>query len=124
MLAAGAGAVLIGDSGLGTRLSWCRRRVHPYAEKRLTVHAGTLPRGTPAELRLVLAGPALDQPLVIAQRALALDGARQHWDLALDYAHEELVPGRWLYHVEAILDGLTIRSPQIGYTLRPFVFGV
>lgn len=123
-LAAGAGAVLLGDSAFATRLSWCRGRVHPFAEKRLTVHAGSLPAGTPAALRLLVAGPGWAEPLVLAESALTLDSAESFWDLALDYDHPDLVPGRWEFYVEAEVDGRILVSPPIGYTLRPFVFGV
>ncbi len=121
-MAVGTALVAVGDALAPATFAWCGAPVHPLARKTLTVRRGALARGELATLTLEVAGPRLDAPLVVVSTTVQLDDV-QHWDVRLDYAHSELVPGTWRYVARLSSGDVSLLSPSLEYTLLPFFFG-
>ncbi len=99
------------------------RPVHPMASKAIHLVRGGLPDGASAELELWIDGPAFDEPALMLQRAVRLDGDHATWELELPYAHPQLVAGEYAYTVVARVGSATLKSAPVTYQVRPFNFG-
>ena len=123
-VAAGASALLVGDSQGEARLEWCARPVYPLSIQRLYITRGPLPAGSKAELELVVRGPSMEGGEVVLRGQKTLRGKVTLWDVCLLHNHPELIAGHYEYFVRGRAGASTLRSNLISYDLTPFTFGV
>jgi hypothetical protein len=108
------------DAGLW----WSEAKPHPLAKVRCILQPGDLPVGAEVVLTLTVEGPGLDEPMTVAKHQHVIDGEPQAWPLHLSYTHPDLVPGRYVYRVTAVVEDTILTSAPLEYALRPFRFGV
>ena len=117
-------ALLGGDDRTGLKARWGPGRAYPFAVRTCGVDRGVLPEGVEAELRLVLEGPGLEGPLVVATERRRLVAQVERWTVRLAYNHPRHVAGVYEYRVEVRAGGAAVRSGPAGYDIPPFVPGV